>query len=196
MVTFNVAQLLQEPPGAVRTFDFSERLPDPSDDLSLRGPVRGHARLTHTSRGVLVQTTYRTGAVLACGRCLEAVQVSLLGTFDEEYLPTTDVRTGLPRRVEDDPLDTDVARINDHHEVVLDEALRQDILTRVPMQTLCSQACLGLCATCGQRRDAPSHPQHAEDAAPSVVPDTHQPFAGLAELLRARGIAPEDRRAS
>lgn len=196
MVSFNVAQLLQEAPGAVRTFDFSERLPDPSDDLALRGPVRGHARLTLTSRGVLVQTTYRAGALLACARCLDDVQVSLLGTFDEEYLPTTDVRTGLPRRVEDGEQDADVARINDHHEVVLDEALRQDILTRVPMQTLCSDACLGLCATCGQRRDAPSHPAHAEDAAPAEPQDTHQPFAGLAELLRARGLAPEDRRAS
>jgi len=149
MVSFNVSQLLLLGPGAVREFDFSEPLADPADELNLHGPISGHARLTRTSEGILAHSDYHACVSVECARCLDEAVAPVDGELDEEFRPTTDVRTGLPVHLasvtDDQPL------INAHHEIDLNEILRQNILTNLPLQPLCDRACPGLCLTCGQR---------------------------------------------
>ena len=181
MVSVNVAQLLLAAPGTVRQFDFSEPLPDPSNDLHLRGPVSGHARLTRTSRGILVHTDHVAHSTLECARCLEEVDAAIEGSLDEEFVPTTDIRTGLPL-AQDEPLEADQPLIDEHHEVDLDDILRQNILTGLPLQPLCEAACPGLCPTCGERLSA-DHPSHVEDPSKAEVADPASPFAQLAALF-------------
>jgi uncharacterized metal-binding protein YceD (DUF177 family) len=189
MVSVNVAQLLQSDAGTVREFDFSEPIPDASDDLHLRGPVAGHATLIRTSRGILVRSEYRTPVALDCSRCLNDVQVEVEGSFEEEFLPSTDIRTGLPTQ-EEELADPDQPRIDDHHEIDLDDMLRQEILTSLPLQPLCDAMCPGLCPTCGQLLNA-RHAPHPEEE-PFPLADAQQPFSGLAELLRQADSAPAD----
>ncbi|MBV9170009.1 MAG: DUF177 domain-containing protein [Chloroflexi bacterium] len=175
MVSVNVAQLLLSPLGTTRDFDFREGLPDPDGDLHLRGPVSGHAHLIRTSDGILVHTDHRAPVTLECSRCLDEVKGIVEGTLDEEFLPTTDVHTGVPVAFEGED---DQPRINEHHEIDLDEVLRQDILTNLPLHPLCDTACPGLCETCGQRLDQAHTPHETE---PPV--DESSPFARLAVLL-------------
>lgn len=185
MVSVNVSQLLLAGLGTVREFDFSEPLADPSGDLHLRGPISGHARLTRTPEGILVHTEHAGTVVLECARCLEDALTSVEGVFDEEFLPATDIRTGLPVHI---PGQDEQPLIDEHHELDLDETLRQSILTSLPLRPLCSAACPGLCTLCGQRLDTPHAPhpeltQHSqdEDAASTAA----NPFARLAVLLRS-----------
>ena len=178
MVSVNVAQLLQEPPGAVRQFDFNDRIASISDDVRLRGAIRGHARLMRTGEGILVHSEHVAPLTLECSRCLDDVRVNLKSAFDEEFLPTVDLRTGVPLSVPNE--DDDQLRIDEHHEIDLDEALRQNILTNLPLQPLCEAACPGLCATCGQRLDS-AHRGHTEEEPPI---DPASPFAQLATLLK------------
>ncbi len=183
MVTVNVAQLLQSPPGTVREADFSERLPNPSGDVHLHEPVRGHAKLTRTSRGILVESNQHTSAEFECSRCLRDLVSDVDASFAEEFLPSVDIRTGVPTAPEEGEEDPDLL-INEHHEIELDELLRQSILTSLPFQPLCEAACPGLCATCGERLDARHlpHPENAEEV--EQPSETYRPFAGLAELLQ------------
>ncbi len=183
MVSFNVSQLLLMGPGSVREFEFREPLPDPADELHLHGPISGHARLTRTSEGIVAHSDYHACAVVECARCLDAMTTRVVGTLDEEFLPMTDVRTGffveLPEGTEDDqPL------INEHHEIDLNEILRQNILTNLPLQPLCEPNCPGLCPECGERLGA-SHADHPEPTveAPAEPVDPSNPFARLAVLL-------------
>ena len=180
MVSFNVSQLLLEGPGATRDFDFSEPFPDPANELHLRGPISGHAHLTRTSEGILAHSDYHASVKLECSRCLEEAIAGVDGELAEEFLPTTDIRTGLPVEVpgvrDDQPL------INEHHEIDLDEILRQDILTGLPLQPLCDAACPGLCPTCGERLGA-AHRDHPEPQDEQKAP-LSGPYAQLAVLLR------------
>jgi len=180
MVSVNVAQLLLMGPGAVRTFDFSEDFPDPAHELHLRGPIQGHARLTRTSDGILAHSDYHASVLLECSRCLDEAVAEVDGVLDEEFLPSTDVHTGLPVKVpgtgDDQPL------INEHHEIDLDEILRQNILTALPLQPLCDEACPGLCATCGERLDQ-RHAPHPESNIDEELTEAASPFARLAVLL-------------
>jgi len=176
VVSVNVAQLLQEAPGAVREFDFSDRVAAVSDELQLNGPIRGHVRLMRTSEGILVHSQHVAPVTLECARCLDDVRLQIRGSFDEEFLPSVDLRTGYPVEL---PVDDEQLRINEHHEIDLDELLRQNMLTNLPLQPLCEAACPGLCATCGERLDN-AHREHGEDTAPV---DPASPFAQLATLL-------------
>jgi uncharacterized metal-binding protein YceD (DUF177 family) len=184
MVSVNVSQLLLSGPGTVREFDFAEPLPDRTGDLHLRGPVKGHARLTRTSDGVLVHTNYAAPVTLECARCLEDAQVTVRGSLDEEFLPSTDIRTGVP--VDAPAEEEDQQLIDEHHEVDLDEVLRQNILTNLPLRPLCEAACPGLCPRCGQRLDSTHTEQHPdeEEVEPEAPVDPANPFARLAVLLK------------
>jgi uncharacterized protein len=180
MVSVNVAQLLLEAPGSVRKFDFAEPLPDPADDLHLRGPIRGQARLIRTSRGVLVHSDHTAHATLECARCLEDAQATIEGSLDEEFLATTDIRTGLPVAL-DEPLEADTPVIDEHHVIDLDEVLRQNILTNLPLAPLCEALCPGLCPTCGERL-GPAHTAHPGERAEPI--SAGNPFAALAGLIQ------------
>ncbi|MDQ6670986.1 MAG: DUF177 domain-containing protein [Chloroflexota bacterium] len=185
MVSVNVSQLLLAQLGTVREFDFSEPLADPAGDLHLRGPISGHARLTRTHEGILVHSEHAGVVVLECARCLEEALTSVEGVFDEEFLPAIDIRTGLPRNI---PGQDEQPRIDEHHELDLDETLRQSILTSLPLRPLCSAACPGLCTSCGQRLES-SHQPHPEVTQQDDQDDASiteaSPFARLAVLLRA-----------
>jgi uncharacterized protein len=181
MVSFNVSQLLLLGPGSVREFDFREVFPDPAGELHLRGPIAGHARLIRTSEGILAHSDFRARVMLECARCLEDAAALVDGEVDEEFLPTTDVRTGLPVHLpggteDDQPL------INEHHEIDLNEILRQNILTNLPLQPLCEAACPGLCPECGERL-TPGHARHAAPETPESPVNPASPFAQLAVLL-------------
>jgi uncharacterized protein len=183
MVSVNVSQLLLEGPGAVREFNFSEPFPDPAPELHLRGPIQGHARLTRTSEGILAHSAYYASVRLECARCLDEAVEDVNGDLDEEFLPSTDVRTGLPIHIPTGAADEDQLLINEHHEIDLNEVLRQDLLTRVPLQPLCEAACPGLCEACGERL-GPNHPRHARALVEDTPVDPSSPFARLAVLLQ------------
>ena len=185
MVSFNVSQLLLMGAGAVREFDFSEPFPDPAGELHLRGPISGHARLIRTPEGILVHSEHAGTVVLECARCLEEALTSVEGVFDEEFLPGIDIRTGLPMHV---PGQDEQPLIDEHHELDLDEILRQSILTSLPIRPLCSPGCPGLCSFCGERLDGvhPAHPEVTNDDDEDTASlAAASPFARLAVLLRA-----------
>ena len=181
MVSVNVSQLLLMGPGAVREFDYREPFPDPANELHLSGPIEGHARLTRTSEGILAHSDYHACVRLECARCLEEAIERVDGELDEEFLPSTDIRTGFPLHVARDAED-DHPLINEHHEIDLNEILRQNILTNLPLQPLCDDACPGLCPDCGERL-GPTHAAHAESNVESAPVDPSSPFARLAALL-------------
>lgn len=187
MVSVNVAQMLQSPPGAIRQFQFKERLPDPAHDLRLRQPLVGQARLMRTSNGILVRVEYQTAVTLECARCLDETIVPIQHSVEEEFLPTYDIRTGLPLATEDD--DPEQPRITAAHEIHLNELLRQDVITNVPWQPLCAEDCPGLCPTCGERL-GPGHAEHPEAEASEPEPELRQPFAQLATLLQDANATP------
>lgn len=182
MFTINVAQLLKSAVGTTRDFDFEEAAPSFGEELQERAPLRGHARLMRTQRGILVRAEFATAVELACSRCLEPVVVPVEGGFEEEWFPSTEILTGLPSQRPDDP---DAFIINSHHELDLGEALRQYLTTAIPYHALCDEVCAGLCGQCGQNLN-----QGPCGCAPAAV-EHSSPFGVLASL-RAAGTLDEN----
>ncbi|MDD4858965.1 MAG: DUF177 domain-containing protein [Dehalococcoidales bacterium] len=141
----NVAGLLHETVGAVREYELAGA-EITADDITFR-QVSGQLKLTRTPRGILVEGKFSGEVELICSRCLSAFRYPLTISFQEEFLPTIDINSGLPVEAPDEP---GAFRIDDHHIIDVDEAIRQYALMAVPMKPLCEDSCAGLCPGCGK----------------------------------------------
>jgi uncharacterized protein len=143
---FNVAQLMKSPVGTSLVSDIDEKEIQLDKDLKIVGPVKGHARMRRVNQGLLVDGWVDLTLEFMCTRCLKQFEQLMHIAFEERFYPTVDVVTGtpLPPTQEDD-----VFSIDEHHQIDLTEAIRQNVLLAIPMVTLCQEDCAGLCAQCG-----------------------------------------------
>jgi uncharacterized protein len=145
--------LLKGPVGDRRDFSVDEPF-GPSADVPLAGNVRGQVQLTHVNQGVVVRAALRAPVRLQCSRCLDEFEQELDLSFEERFIPTVDVLTGLPlHAIEEDEDEEDVYTIDAHHLLDLHEAVRQQAVMNLPMQPVHDPRCLGLCPTCGANRN-------------------------------------------
>jgi uncharacterized protein len=157
-LTWNVAGLLGEDPGAARVHEVEGARID-LGDLRLAEPVAGHVRLVRTNRGILASADLHGALALECSRCLRDVSVPVDVRFQEEYLPALDLATGRPLPVDDEP---EVLRLTDHHELDLETPVREGLQLGEPIAPLCRPDCPGLCVVCGGRLDEGTH-DHPDD---------------------------------
>ena len=114
--------------------------------LDIVSPITGHVRMRRVDQGLLVDGWVELTLQQTCNRCLKEFEQPLHVIFEERFYPTLDVVTGMPLP----PIEEDeVFPINEHHEVDLTEAIRQNVLLALPMVTLCQPDCAGLCSQCG-----------------------------------------------
>ena len=180
---FNVAQLMKEPVGAKRSYDFgtpelqlSPALEGESLALVARD-VQGHITFTRLRAQVRAVGNAQAQVELQCSRCLELFVAPVEAPLDELFKQTIDVVSGHPLPQSDNPDDDedDVFPINQNHILDLTEPVRQALLVALPMRPLHSEDCRGLCSTCGTNLNL---------AQCDCVPEEGDPrFAALSNLL-------------
>lgn len=149
---YNVATLLREPIGSTR-----EHAVDSTVEMDGRDErVRGHLSFVRTRSGVLVRADLALSVSEPCARCLRELRIPLAVRFEEEYIPTIDILTGVPVVVPDGV--EDPYRIDEHHELDVSEAVVQYGQLGRPMAALCRDDCPGICPQCGQ--DLATNPGH------------------------------------
>lgn len=133
----DVTELWRQETGATKSY----RLEGESvgaDDLELTKPLDGEITLLRWDEGLQAKGQVSSAIQSQCHRCLEdfelAITTSLQGEFVEQ---PKDDQFGLG------------------HEgrrlfIELDPLIRQELLLQVPVQTVCKEGCLGLCAECGE----------------------------------------------
>ena len=148
---FNVSSLLKEHTGATRAYDID-------DDLAIDGAVHhvaGHVRFDRTPDGVLVRAHLRGTAHGECSRCLKPAAYGVDIEFEEQYIPTVDVHTGV--QLAPPAGEEDAFRIDARHILDLREAARQYWALALPIAPVCREDCPGLCPLCGEDL-TPGHP--------------------------------------
>ena len=171
MLSYNVATLLRATPGTERRYEIDDVRLDIADDLQLAAPINGEIRLSRTGRSILARAHLSTAIEGTCSRCLKSVIAPIAVDIEEEALPSIDIDTGLPLDKDSEP---DALRLDDHHELDLEEPIREAISLAEPITLLCREACRGLCPTCGVDLNIVTDHSHTEDA---IDPR----LAGLAE---------------
>jgi uncharacterized protein len=164
-LTWNVAGLLADDPGASREFDVSDVTIPLDDDLELARPISGHVRLQRTNRGIIADVRLQTGLRAECSRCLRPMEIPVDVAFEEEFLPALDLATGKPLPMDAEP---DVARLTDHHEIDLEPLVRDELVLAEPIAPLHSPDCAGLCIECGLPLDGGTHDHPTDDIDPRL----------------------------
>ena len=91
--------------------------------------------------------TVRSELELPCSRCLEPFRLPVDGTFDQRFLPATEMAAdGEEREVQDEDVDLSYYRDD---QIDLNELLREQFYLALPMKPLCTEGCKGLCPQCG-----------------------------------------------
>lgn len=147
LMRVNVAQQLKEGIGSTRSYDIDEVIDLDVEGDERGGLVRGEVKLTRTNRGILATGELHTTVKIDCSRCLSEYECPLDMNFEEEFFPLTDVLTGAPLPLPDDP---DAFTIDAQHILDMTEAIRQSVVLAMPMKPLCRDDCAGLCPECGQ----------------------------------------------
>lgn len=174
---YNVAQLLKAPVGTTLrgTLDDADELKLEDNEAQLAGPVTGQVRMHRTNQGIFVDGEALVPVELECTRCLKRFTTTVDVPLREQFYPTIEVNTGVSvPPPENDELSYP---IDHNHLLDLREAIRQNLVLALPMRTLCSEECAGLCPTCGKDlNDGPC-------ACPAEVADDR--FSALRDLLDA-----------
>ncbi len=127
--------------------------PDLSDpDLRFAEAVRGKVEFQNSGDLLNIKGEIRAVIEVPCARCLADVRVPIRLGIDEHY-PLAQV-TNPARPIDaEDGLDTEIPSIVhlDAGKPVLDldELLRQQVVSELPIRSLCGSACRGLCPQCG-----------------------------------------------
>lgn len=167
MLRFNVAELLQAAPGTSDRHDITGLRLSLDEDLELARPIEGRITLTNSGRGILVQGQLTTALAEHCSRCLRDAESAITIDLEDEALPSIDIETGLPVGDQDEP---GSLRLDDHHELDLEPAVRDAISLAEPIAPLCRPDCPGLCDTCGEDLTAqPGHHHDDDDVDPRLA---------------------------
>ena len=175
MLSYNVAGLLQAPPGTSRTYPVTVEAMPIADDLELSAPIRGEVRLSRTGDSILAEAHLDTAVAETCSRCLTEISAPIRVDLREEALPSVDLHSGAALEMRPGRVSEGSLRLDEHHELDLAPAIRDAISLAEPIAPLCRPDCLGLCGVCGIDRNAdPTHAHPDDDIDPRL--------AGLAEI--------------
>ncbi|MBI4464735.1 MAG: DUF177 domain-containing protein [Acidobacteria bacterium] len=110
--------------------------------------IHGSAELMATE--IHLRGSFRTVVELCCARCLERTRRPLEMEFDLFYRPIQTIARAEEIEVRREDLD-----IGFYHGdgLLLEDAIKEQILLSLPMKTVCRPDCAGLCPRCGQNRN-------------------------------------------
>ncbi len=156
---------MAEPAGSVRNIHVSAPPLDFGSELIQVRDVVGDLRLTRTNRGLLVHGVLRSAIAQTCSRCLSEIDWPVEIELHEEALPSVDFTSGLPV---DTTAERDALRLTDHHELDLEEEVRDGLLLAEPIAPLCRADCPGLCIVCGLELASGPHDHPDEEVDPRL----------------------------
>jgi uncharacterized protein len=145
-------------------------------------PLEGRIDFRNSGNLLMIDGDVAATVELTCDRCLEAIPWTTTLHLEERF-PLEDVINPPREPTEEQEFDNTVSSVVhlDASKPILDldELIRQQLLTQVPMQVLCDEACRGLCPHCGANLN------QGPCACPAEEEDS--PLAALSALLEADG---------
>jgi len=126
------------------------------------GPVAADLMIESTVGGLLVRGEARADLLLKCNRCLRPVDFRSTSSVSQVYGERPDDHIG---------------GIDDEGNIDLSRVIQDELCLSVPLVTLCSEFCQGICPMCGVDLNEGSCVGHAEAS--------ESPFAALETWLGA-----------
>jgi len=111
---------------------------------SLDGPLSAKISIHRAGSKFILEGSFSGRLIMTCDRCLEPYEIDI----NEEFKVFVSRR---PHPNQEEELD--VEDLEDHFvkedEIDLAETIREQVFLALPIKSLCSENCLGLCSACG-----------------------------------------------
>ena len=115
------------------------------DNVKIVSPVKVDAKLINTGKTILLTGKVELQVELTCCRCLKAFKCPMTLYLEEEYSLLTSHAKARKEEQEIELKDEDfVFEIGGDNTIDLFEAIRQNLLTVVPLKPLCRKKCKGI----------------------------------------------------
>lgn len=115
--------------------------------VSFLAPINYELTVTKSGDNLWVHGPVRAQLSTMCDRCLEDFAFSVESELDIELSPKE--KTVVAAEVELTPAEMDVYYF-EGEEVDLDPYVFEEVMLNIPIKSLCSDSCRGLCPTCGK----------------------------------------------
>jgi uncharacterized protein len=144
---------------AVESLNFDENfVPGAIDfgaDIRQQGPLmsQGRAELIEEHGGeftisdIRLVGSFSTKLELRCARCLDPVERPVASSFDLLYRPLGAIR--MPQESSISQVETEISYYEGDG-LLLEDALKEQVLLAVPLKEVCRAECKGICAGCGR----------------------------------------------
>ena len=132
------------------------------EEIGFGQPVTVELELTNTGELVLAQGQIKTVLIVACSRCLEPINRALEVPFVMGYREIEKQDATATKE------ETEV-RLFSGDVINLAPDIEEAILLALPMKSLCSPNCRGLCPQCGQNLNVGSCTCHEEKVDPRLA---------------------------
>jgi len=170
----------------------AEELGLTEDDAVVRGPLAVSLDLTSVEGLVAVTGVLEGTIVRECVRCLKEYEDPLAFSVRAAFIPEPKSVPRHPKRVDPRKVRAEVVEAEEEEEEPDDQyqyqgnhlelapMMREHVILAAPMQPLCSDDCLGLCARCGKNLNQGPCQCAAEPPAPTfrVVQGTKRKTGG------------------
>ncbi len=125
--------------------DEAEKISYTDDGIDLVAPVNVKGVFTNTGTNILFSGRVDTVVKLSCGRCLSEFDYPLSFQMEEEYSRLNHRKKREEDNLEERELTAEdfVFSIGGDNRIDLSEAVRQNIITELPIQPLCKISCQG-----------------------------------------------------
>ena len=117
----------------------------PTGTSPLENPLSARIKIYPAGKKIVVEGFLSTRLLLRCDRCLEPYSWDLSTDF-RIYLSMSPFKGELEVELSKDDLDIDFI---DGNFLDPDQIIKEQIILNVPMKTLCTTECKGLCPICG-----------------------------------------------
>lgn len=145
------------------------------DLYSFVEPIAWQVDVSNTGDALLVTGTAEGVAAASCCRCLEAVELPLIGEVEGYFLIGDG---GSSEGVEEDEFDV----LPEDGKIDLGALVAAALLLEVPMVPLCDDGCRGICPSCGANLNEGDCACEAAFDADLDEADAKNPFAALKDL--------------
>lgn len=121
-----------------------------SADFSQAGALRVEAAAVLEGEEIHLQGRLVGEFEFSCARCLEPVRREVRREFNLSYRPVGSIRTEEELHLSNADLDVGFYRGDG---LFLADVLAEQVNLEIPVKTLCSEECKGLCPSCGANRN-------------------------------------------
>jgi uncharacterized protein len=129
------------------SFDGAKFKRPEDSDISFLSPVEYEITVQKAGDSVWLRGPVRGRLSLACSRCLDQFAYSVSSRLDIELLPRE--KAPASPEVELKTEETNVYYF-EGEEIDIDPYVFEEVMLNMPIKPLCSEACKGICPTCGK----------------------------------------------